>query len=149
MKAITGIVELGASILDKVIPDPIEKTKAQAELIRQQQAGQFKELDARMEAIVAEAKSKDPWTSRSRPSFLYVMYVMILLAVPMGFLAIFQPDAVKVVVETMKMWLEAIPTEMWGLFAAGYLGYTANRSADKARLVGVEPKPGLLSKLLG
>ena len=38
-----------------------------------------------MSAIVAEANSSDPWTSRARPSFLYLIYVLLLFAVPMGF----------------------------------------------------------------
>jgi hypothetical protein len=31
-----------------------------------------------MAAVLAEAESPDPWTSRARPSFLYVMYVLLL-----------------------------------------------------------------------
>ena len=44
-------------------------------------------IQARLSAIVTEARSPDPWTSRARPSFLYVMYVMLLWAIPMGVLA--------------------------------------------------------------
>ncbi len=38
-------------------------------------------IRTRMTAIVAEANSADPWTSRARPSFLYVMYALLLWAI--------------------------------------------------------------------
>jgi len=34
-----------------------------------------------LSAIMAEANSHDPWTSRARPTFLYVIYGVILLSV--------------------------------------------------------------------
>ena len=31
-----------------------------------------------------EAQAEDPWISRARPTFLYVMYALLLWAIPMG-----------------------------------------------------------------
>lgn len=104
-----------------------------AEMLELQQAGEFKELDARFTAIVAEANSNDPWTSRARPSFMYVMYLMILTAIPMGFLFAFRPDVAMAVTAGVKGWLAAIPEEMWWLFGAGYLGYTGSRTFEKVK----------------
>jgi hypothetical protein len=92
------------------------------------QDGELKELEISMSAIVAEARSSDPWTSRARPSFLYVMYVMILTALPMGVLSVFRPDMAVQIAEGVKAWLTAIPDQLWWLFGAGYLGYTGVRS---------------------
>lgn len=125
------IAELGLGILDKVIPDPEARARAKHELIVLQQQGEFKELEERMHAIVAEAQSADPWTSRARPSFLYVMYALILSAVPMGFLTSYFPTEAAQVTAGFNAWLAAIPEPMWWLFGSGYLGYAVARSHDK------------------
>ena len=128
---IMPIVEMGVKLLDKIIPDPEAKAKAQLELIRLQQDGQFRELEERMSAIKAEAASNDPWTSRARPSFMYVMYTMILGSIPMGITFAVSPETATDIIEGVKLWLEAIPSELYALFGAGYLGYAHYRTADK------------------
>lgn len=125
------LLEAGLKLLDKVLPDAEAKAKAQAELIRLQQAGEFKELEERMEAIKVEAASGDPWTSRARPTFLYVIYIMLLSAIPIGVLFVFFPGEVERGIQGFKLWLEAIPQELYMLFGAGYLGYAHYRTADK------------------
>ncbi|OPY70628.1 MAG: hypothetical protein A4E57_00472 [Syntrophorhabdaceae bacterium PtaU1.Bin034] len=60
--------------------------------------------------------------------FLYVVYLFILAAIPMGFVAALKPDLAKAVADGMGAWLKAIPDQMWYLFGAGYLGYGAFRS---------------------
>lgn len=42
------LIELGAKIIDKVIPDPEAKARAHLELFKAQQAGEFKALDAEL-----------------------------------------------------------------------------------------------------
>ena len=61
-------------ILDKVLPDPQAKAQAQLELLRLQQSGEFKELDAQLEMArnqtqvnVEEAKSTNLFVSGWRP----------------------------------------------------------------------------------
>jgi len=128
---IAPLLSIGGKLIDKLIPDPEAKAKAQMDLARMAQEGELKELETRMSAIVMEAQSKDPWTSRARPSFMYVMYIMILAAIPMGGLHAWQPDIAVAIATGMKAWLAAIPEEMWMLFGAGYLGYSHHRSKDK------------------
>lgn len=125
---LTAALSIGEKVLDKFFPDPEQKAKAKLELIKLEQEGQFREIETQMSAIIAEAKSADPWTSRARPSFLYVMYVMILAAIPMGVLSVFNPEAATKVAEGMKAWLSAVPTELWTVFGIGYTGYTVSRS---------------------
>lgn len=126
---VTAALNIGSKVIDKIFPDPVEREKAKLEMVRQQQEGQFREIETQMSAILAEAKSADPWTSRARPSFLYVMYTLILFAVPMGVLSAFRPDIATQVADGMQAWLSSIPNELWAVFGIGYTGYTVARSA--------------------
>ena len=125
-----------ASIIDKVIPDKEARARAKLELIEMQGTQALREIEARLEAIVAEAQSQDPWTSRARPSFLYVMYAMILFALPMGVLAAFAPMAGNDIGGGITSYLRGLPDELYALFGTGYLGYTAARQWGKVK--GVE-----------
>lgn len=128
------IFEMGGKIIDKIFPDKTlqEKERAQAQLALAQlmQSGDLETMKASLSAIIAEAQSNDPWTSRARPSFLYVMYIMILTAIPMGILFAFIPEKAEAITTGVKMWLTAIPDELYMLFGVGYLGYTGARSFD-------------------
>lgn len=130
---IGGVVDLLMKGIDRIFPDKVEREKAKLALIQAQQEGQLKELEISMSAIIAEANSSDPWTSRARPSFLYCTYVLILAAIPMGFLTAFDPGLAAAVTEGFKGWLAAIPEELWWLFGAGYLGYAGARTFEKNR----------------
>lgn len=125
--------ELGKSILDRFAPDPTKKAEQEAALALALQQGVFEQQAQQLSAIMAEAQSADPWTSRARPSFLYVMYVMIAAAIPMGFLSAFNPGMATQVASGMQAWLAAIPNELYTLFGVGYLGYTGARSWDKIK----------------
>jgi len=132
---LSALLPLVGNVLDKVIPDPVEREKAKTEMARMQMDGNLQELEHQLSAIVMEARSADPWTSRARPSFLYVVYAYLLAAIPMGFLFAFQPESAAAVTDGVGQWLAAIPGEMWSLFGIGYLGYTGARSYDKRKLV--------------
>lgn len=89
--------------------------------------------NSQMEMIKAEASSSDPWTSRARPSFLYVVYLLILWALPMGFASIWYPQSVAMFTAGFKGWLSAIPSEMLQLFGVVMTGYVAGRSWEKVK----------------
>ena len=125
-----------AAIIDKVIPDKGARDQAKLELIKLQGTQELETIQARLSAIVAEANSRDPWTSRARPSFLYVMYVLLLWALPMGVLAAFRPDMAKDIAAGMNAYLDGLPEPLYALFGTGYLGYTAARQWGKVK--GVE-----------
>ncbi len=120
-----------ASIIDKVIPDKAARERAKLELIRLEGTQEMELLQTRLSAIVAEAGSTDPWTSRARPSFLYVMYAIILWAVPMGLIAAFRPEAARDIAQGMNAYLNGLPEPLYALFGTGYLGYTAARQWGK------------------
>ncbi|MFN6934002.1 MAG: holin family protein [Tsuneonella sp.] len=122
-----------ASIIDKIIPDKEARAKAKLALLELEGTHELRQIEARLSAIVTEARSADPWTSRARPSFLYVMYVLVLFALPVGVLSLFQPDAAERIAGSMTAYLRGLPDELYALFGTGYLGYTAARQWGKSR----------------
>lgn len=122
-----------SSIIDKIIPDKEARARAKLQLIELEGSQQLKTIEARLAAIVAEAQSSDPWTSRARPSFLYVMYVMLLAALPMGLLAAFDPQTARDIAAGMNAYLNGLPEPLYALFGTGYLGYTAARQWGKIK----------------
>jgi len=133
MSLIEGIVSPITQLLDKIIPDPRARDAAKLEHLKLQGSQEMDVLRVQLSAIVAEAGSTDPWTSRARPSFLYVMYAMILWAIPMGLIASVRPDMAKAIATGMNAYLAGIPEPLWALFGTGYLGYTAARQWGKAK----------------
>lgn len=132
-----GVFKVGEKLIDQLFPDKVaqaaERAKAEQELLKLTMSGELEAAKTQLSAIIAEAQSADPWTSRARPSFLYVMYAMILWAIPMGIISAWKPDAATAINAGMKAYLGGIPEELWWLFGSGYLGYTVVRSREKAR----------------
>ena len=133
MPLIASLIGPVASIIDKVIPDKTARERAKLELLKLEGSQEMQQIESRLSAIIAEAQSPDPWTSRARPSFLYVMYAMILFAMPMGVLAAFEPQTAHDIGAGMTGYLGALPEELYALFGTGYLGYTAARQWGKAK----------------
>lgn len=131
MPLIESLIAPLASIIDKVIPDKAARERAKLELIRLEGSQELAAIQARLSAIVAEANSRDPWTSRARPSFLYVMYAVILWAIPMGLIAAFRPETARAVADGINAYLNGLPEPLYALFGTGYLGYTVARQWGK------------------
>ena len=131
LSILTSILPLISDVLDKVVPDPKAREAAKLKLIQEAQAGKLQEVEKQLSAIVAEAQSKDPWTSRARPTFLYVVYLLILTSIPMALVHAFNPELALRLIEGFHGWLSAIPEPIVTLFGVGYLGYTGARSYDK------------------
>ena len=136
MSIIDVIIGPIGKLLDKIIPDPQARDRAKMELLQLQGTQDLEAIKTQLSAILSESQSRDPWTSRARPSFLYVMYVMILWAIPMGLVAAFAPNVAKGISTGMNAYLAGIPEPLWALFGTGYLGYTAARQWGKVK--GVE-----------
>ena len=132
MSLIDAVIGPFGKLLDKIIPDPQARDRAKMELLQLLGTQDMEVLKAQLSAILAEAGSADPWTSRARPSFLYVMYTIILWAIPMGLIAAVAPDMAKGIATGMNAYLAGIPEPLWALFGTGYLGYTA---ADRKSVV--------------
>jgi hypothetical protein len=122
-----------SAIIDKVIPDKAARERAKLELIALEGTQELRLIEAQLQAIIAEAHSADPWTSRARPSFLYVMYAIILFALPMGVLSAISPGAASDIATGINAYLNGLPEPLYALFGTGYLGYTAARQWGKVK----------------
>ncbi len=122
-----------SQLLDRIIPDPRLRDEAKLQLLKLQGDQEMASLTTQMQAIVAEAQSPDPWTSRARPSFLYIMYGLILWSIPMGLISAVQPHMALAISTGMTAYLHGIPDELYTLFGTGYLGYTAARTWGKIK----------------
>ena len=113
--------------------EPIDAGKA-AELAIKIQELETQIETTRLSIMVAEASSSDKWTSRARPSFLYLFYfVLVSLVIIAPFAGIFFPVGMSQFYINVKAGFEAIPEPMWWVFCTGYLGYTAARQYGKIK----------------
>lgn len=134
----TSIIGIGSTLIDKIWPDKekqnTERTQAQIALIQAQQEGLFKQTEQQLSAIIAEAQSSDPWTSRARPSFLYLMYAIVGFSIPAGIISAIDPNIAMRISSGMQQWLAAIPDELYNLMGVGYLGYAGARTFEKVKI---------------
>ena len=136
MSILAGLIGPVAKVIDRVVPDPQARDQAKLELLRLENSQELEAIRVQMSAILAEAQSADPWTSRARPGFLYVMYALLLWSIPMGLIAALWPGTADAIARTMNAYLAGIPEPLYALFGTGYLGYTAARQWGKVK--GVE-----------
>ena len=130
---ISPIAKAVGGVVDKLHTSEEERLAARIKLAELEQTGELAKLAHSMSAIVAEAKSADPWTSRARPMFLYVMYCVIAFCFISGVVGMVWPARVALGASNVGAMLGAIPEELWWLFGTGYLGYSGVRSYDKRR----------------
>ena len=126
-----------SSIIDRIISDPVARDRAKLELLKLEGSQELEAVRVEMSAFLEQGKPVDHWTSRARPSFLYVMYFLLLWSVPMGLIAAVRPEATGNIAAGMNAYLAGIPEPLYALFGTGYLGYTITRQWGKIR--GVEP----------
>lgn len=119
---IAAVLGLGAKLIDKFIPDPEAKAKAQLELLRMQQEGDLKELDAATQAIVAEAKSESWLASNWRPITMLTFVAIIANNY------IIAPYTLLLFDVSVQL---QIPPDMWDLLKLGLSGYVMGRSGEK------------------
>ena len=98
-------------------------------------SGERRGADTRAEfdALLAESGSSDRWTARARPTFLYVMYALLLFALPVGAIAALDPPTAAAITAGIAGYLRALPEPLYALFGTGYLGYTFARQWGETR----------------
>lgn len=142
MAAWALLIDPVSKLLDKLIPDPEAREKAKLELAKEENQQALNELQLSMSAILAEAQSSDPWTSRSRPSFLYVFYLILLVLILIApVVGIFYPAGMAQFYSNVAAGFAAIPDELWTTFTVGYLGYAGARTMEKKWGVSSETPP--------
>lgn len=128
-----GIKDLVIAVLDRIKLPP--EKKAEIELAMAQNAHELARLELELakteaasasENIRAEALSGDAYTRRARPTFLYIVYIILIwnyILLPFVQYAGGQAPAPI-----------QLPEPLFWLFGTGYLGYVGARSFDKWRL---------------
>jgi len=127
---ITAGIDLITTVVNKFSSGE-DKAKAILEIKRLEQEGELAFVGHKMSAILAEAQSSDPWTSRARPAFLYVIYILILTSIPMAIIYAFDNTMAQSLTDGFHKWLDAIPDKFVDLFGMGYLGYAGGRTVEK------------------
>jgi hypothetical protein len=133
MLELASLIPALANLIDKIIPDPQVREQAKLALLQAENQQALEELKLQLSAILAEAQSPDPWVSRARPTFLYLIYSIIATEVVGSIVGVWFPDQVFQAAKNLKDLLGAIPSDLWWLFGAGYLGYTGARSFEKVK----------------
>jgi hypothetical protein len=108
MLPITAILDVGMRLVDKFFPNPEDKAKAQLELLKMQQAGDFKKIEAdiaEQEELTKRLQydmASDSWLSKNiRP--------MTLIAILLGYfvfamMSAYGLDAHQAYVELLGQW---------------------------------------------
>lgn len=73
------------------------------------------------------------YAAAARPTFLYLIYALLLWSLPVGLIAAVSPAAAAAIVAAMAAYFRAIPDALYTLFGTAYLGYAVARSWDKAQ----------------
>lgn len=129
-----GVFDMAKTLIDRLVPDPAANAAAQLELMKLDQSGQLTDLQIRMSAILAEANSADPWTSRARPTFMYLFYVVIMFMVMvMPFVGLWFPEKMELFYLYVGKGFAAIPDTLWGTFTVGFLGYSASKTVENVK----------------
>lgn len=128
-----SVISTVGGIITKLIPDKAAQAEALFKLREMEQNGELEQQKIQLSAILAEAQSADPWTSRARPSMLYVWYILLLCAIPMGILSAFAPDIAARISAGATAWLAAIPEPIVNSATIVLLGYVGGRSYEKVK----------------
>jgi hypothetical protein len=133
---ISSILTIGTSIIDRLFPDPTAAAAAKLELLKMQQAGEFKQIDAdvqlavaQMQTNTAEAQSGSAYAAGWRPSIGYIC------AAALGWNFIGYP-VTGYVLAVMKIAYAAPPMLDTGpllTLVLGMLGLGTMRSFEKAK----------------
>ena len=137
LTGIGAIFDFGGKLVDKLFPDKIaqekERNAATLAIAQLAQSGELETMRTSLSAIISDSQSADPWTSRARPSFLYVVYILLLWSIPMGILAMFRPDLSDAFTVAFGAWMKALPEPVLTLFGVVMTGYVAGRSWEKIK----------------
>ncbi len=123
MDIINTILTIGNKIIDRLFPDPVERTKAQLELLKLQQTGELAQIAEQSKVVTAEIQSQS-WLARNwRPLIMLLFGIIILnnyIIVP--WLKTFG----------LPIAMMDIPPNMWSLLEIGMGGYIFGRSIEKS-----------------
>jgi hypothetical protein len=131
---IGGLLNAGLKVLDRVLPDPAQKAAAQLELLKLQQAGEFRVLEADLQLALAqtkinevEAAAPDAFRGGWRPAAGWVCVLGL------GYQFLFQPLAAWS--GGIQGWPAPPVLDLGDLYGLlfGMLGLGAYRSFEKTK----------------
>ena len=131
--AISAVSTTIGKAIDRIWPNPTEEAAAKVAQLKAETENAVALLTAQNAAAVAEASSADPWTSRARPTFLYVMYALILWAIPMSIVSAIRPDVAMNIAHGFAAWLQAIPDSLWSVMFGCFAVYSGGRTVEKVK----------------
>lgn len=121
------ILEIGKSLLDRFIPDPVEKARAEMDLLKMASEGELKQVVAQLEINAKEAAHPSLWVAGGRPFFLWIG------GAGFGYAVLLQP---------MLSWLARIKgwpepplpdVDLLWVVVSGLLGISGLRSVEKIK----------------
>ena len=124
MLPIAALLDVGMKVLDKFVPDPEAKAKAQAELIKMQQEGRMAELQADIAEMQEVSKrwtadmASDSWLSKNiRPMALIAIFTAYFVFTTMS---AFGLNAQESYVNLLGQWGQIV-----------FLAYFGGRTVEK------------------
>jgi uncharacterized membrane protein (DUF106 family) len=124
MLPIAALLDVGMKVLDKFVPDPEAKAKAQAELLKMQQEGRMAELQADVAEMQEVSKrweadmSSDSWLSKNiRPLALIAIFTAYFVFTTMS---AFGLNAQESYVNLLGQWGQIV-----------FLAYFGGRTVEK------------------
>ena len=119
---ISSLLPVVSSVLDRVLPDTVEKDKVKAELQAQMLQHSASIEKAAADVVVAEAKGES-WLQRNWRPVTMMSFVTIVVNnyIMVPWLNVFGLPAVAL----------DIPPDMWSLLQIGIGGYIVSRGAEK------------------
>ena len=134
MLPIAALLDVGMKVLDRFVPDPAEKAKAQAELLKMQQEGRMAELQADTVAMQETSKrweadmSSDSWLSKNiRPMALIAIFTAYFVFTTMS---AFGLNAQESYVNLLGQWGQIV-----------FLAYFGGRTVEKVMEMKNATKP--------
>lgn len=113
---ITGILNIGGRLIDKLFPDKTKAAQAKARLFELQQQGELQEMGFMVKGLLAELQGN--WLQRSWRPILMLAFTYIIVHN-------------YVFVPVLGLTAAEIPPDMWSLLKIGVGGYVMGRSAEK------------------
>lgn len=123
------LLEMGKSLLDRVIPDQEEKRKAEMELIKMAADGELKQVMGQLEINAKEAAHPSVFVAGWRPAFGWVG------AAAFGYSTILQPLLTWIGVNAWQ-WTTSAPTiesDLLWVVITGMLGIGGMRTFEKQK----------------
>lgn len=113
---ITAVLGIGGKLIDRLWPDPAQRSQAQIALLEMAQRGELAEFSARAEIVKAEAAS-DHWLAANWRPLMMLVFTGLIVARWFGWAAPALSEA-----EYLKL---------WSIVEFGLGGYVVGRSVEK------------------